>query len=116
METITTNNLTYNNFVSVRPLTEEEARKVYSKMKKEKLIEMLIACNKLVDSLYAELGRREHPFPGYEYHNLDCTDWAHCRNPQMDCVNCPLRALPSDYIIKPSTIGTGTTDNSGTLK
>lgn len=116
MGTITTNNLTFNNFVSVRPLTEEEARLVYSKMKKEKLIDMLIACNKLVDSLYAELSKSDHPYPAYEYRNLDCTDWAHCRNPQMDCVNCPLRALPSDFTIKPSTIGTGVTDHLDTLK
>lgn len=91
-----------NNFVSVRLFTDEEAKAVYSKMKKEKLIEMLIAANKLVDSLYAELSERNHQLPAYEYKNLDCSDWAHCKNPQMDCVNCPLRALPDSITISTS--------------
>ena len=39
------------NFVQVVELTAEEKRKIYSKMKKSELIEMLIACNEFIDSV-----------------------------------------------------------------
>jgi hypothetical protein len=74
------------------------------KMKKEKLVEMLIASNKLVDSLYEQIGGagKTIVYPN-DNTNLACSDWAHCTNPHMDCVNCPLRALPDSITISYST-------------
>ena len=80
------------NHVSVRNLTEAEAREVYSGMPKEKLIDMLIQCNKIIDDFYnrgngavTDIPRR-NSFGEY----YDCSDWAHCSNPYHDCINCPL--------------------------
>ena len=86
------------NFVSVRKLTEDEARHVYSEMSKQKLIDMLIQCNKVIDDLYDRImdtdNRTYIPLtniPGSgNYNYYDCSDWEHCKNPFHDCVGCPL--------------------------
>jgi len=97
MNDIYTTNSAATNFVSVRQLTEDEARKIYMKMTKAKLVEMLIACNKAMDALYEQMGGAEktiiYPSAPNDDWNLACTDWLHCRNPQKDCINCPLRAV-----------------------
>ena len=80
--------------VTIRQLTREEARKIYSKKSKAELIDMLIACNDALDA--ALLGSRNPiyvPVPTQD--NQNCTDWAHCPNPCRDCINCPLRGYGS---------------------
>jgi len=78
-----------NNYVSVRKLSREEAREIYANMPKEKLIDMLIACNETLDDLYEQqIATPYQNVPYGVYYN--CSDWAHCSNPHHDCINCPL--------------------------
>lgn len=97
------------NYVSVRKLTREEAFEVYSKLSKERLIEMLIACNEALDA--ALLGTPSQMYPiqapahtGY----YDCSDWKHCKNPYRDCIGCPLSVGGGNSytITSTDTIGT----------
>lgn len=72
-----------NDYLRVEPLSEEDLKKAYSQLPKEKLIDMLITSNKAL-----ELAMKDQSISYKNYY--DCSDWAHCSNPFHDCINCPL--------------------------
>ena len=78
-------------FVQIVEQTDEEKFKMYNKLPKKEIIRMLIQANKLLDSLYQQQPMKIN-YPETQGGNYyDCSDWSHCSNPHMDCLNCPLR-------------------------
>ena len=83
------------NYCQVTPMTEEELRDCYSKLKKKELIEMLIQNHKVIE-LLLKTDKKQEDYKHLEviptYQSLiKCKTWADCTNPHFDCVNCPLR-------------------------
>ena len=83
------------NYRQVTPMTEEELRDCYSKLKKKELIEMLIQNHKVIE-LLLKIDKKQNNFKTFEkiptYQSvINCKTWADCTNPHFDCVNCPLR-------------------------
>lgn len=84
------------NYCQVTPMTDEELRDCYSKLKKKELIEMLIQNNKIINLLLVNENKKQNSFqpletiPTYQS-NRPCKTWSDCTNPHYDCINCPLR-------------------------
>lgn len=68
---------------NIKFASEEEARSFYNSLSKERLIDIIIELTNEILSI------PDIPFNSGSYYN--CSDWNHCGNPFMDCVNCPLR-------------------------
>ena len=66
-------------------VSEEELRKIYEQTPKEKLIDMLIESNRVIEILQKSKNNTNNYKDYY-----DCSDWRHCSNPFHDCINCPL--------------------------
>jgi len=91
------------NYVSVRNLSEQEAREIYSQLPKEKLIDMLIECNKTLDMV---LEKKQY-VPSISFKDYyDCSDWANCSNPHHG----PLIYSNSGTWTSSSTISTANID------
>lgn len=54
------------NFHQIVEMTYEEKKAMYMKEKKEKLVEMLIECNRIIDAM---------PITAYEYKDYDINDY-----------------------------------------
>ena len=64
-----------------------------------------------VTEFFKEELRGQHALTNDQYHN--CSDWSHCGNPHMDCVNCPLRNKPGKYTINGKGTFSSTTYKEG---
>lgn len=81
------------NYTQIVPQNYEERIKMYMKMSKKKLAEMLAAR----DSIYVAEAVKT------------CTSWDDCINLHKDCINCPVRNVSSYTYI---TSSTNTLDNN----
>lgn len=79
-------NISNINYLQVVQQTREEKIKMYMKLTKKQLAEMLVNCNDMLDRLSGWPPQQQKP-------QEPCSSWANCSNPQMDCINCPLRNL-----------------------
>lgn len=83
------------NYSQIVEMTHDEKVKMYKKVKKDELIEMLIEANNVIDSLRTAL--KVMPFKLNESEQImpppvsHCRSWKDCTNPYKDCFNCPLR-------------------------
>jgi hypothetical protein len=82
------------NYSQIVEMTHDEKVKMYKKLKKEELIEMLIEANNVIDSLSSapkvlplKLNEGDLVSPPPVSH---CKSWNDCNNPFKDCFNCPL--------------------------
>lgn len=78
------------NYCSVVQMTHDEKVKMYEKLKKKELIEMLIEANNVIDMLSKKPTVVPEPYV-LPKNNIGCRTWSDCSNPFKDCVNCPLR-------------------------
>lgn len=90
------------NYCSVVEMTHEDKIKMYNRLTKKELIEMLIEANNVI-SMMTSTPRVEQPMKLNESLTpppvSKCKTWGDCMNPFMDCINCPLRFKSSDYDI-----------------
>ena len=71
-------------------LSKEEQIKMYMKLSKQELCEMLYDLNVVLLSnkeQYNVLNESANEIND----DAKCNTWADCMNPYMDCVNCPLK-------------------------
>lgn len=84
------------NYCSVIEMTHEEKVKMYNKLTKSELIEMLIEANNVINIITKEpkvvpMKLNENVVPSPPVHpESHCKTWGDCMNPFMDCINCPL--------------------------
>ncbi len=84
------------NFLSVVQMTHDEKVKMYKRLKKSELIEMLIEANNVIDMLTKKPTVVPEPYVLPKDSARGCKSWNDCSNPFRDCVNCPLRYTTSD--------------------
>ena len=82
------------NYCRVVEMTYEDKVKMYNRLTKKELIEMLIEANNVI-SLMTSTPKVDQPMKLNE--SLapppvsGCKTWGDCMNPFMDCINCPLK-------------------------
>lgn len=85
-----TNNINYSQIVNQ---TFEEKVRMYMKTCTKKELAKMLAMRDIID-----LQKADKSFEPYDanksvlpYWYNKCKSWSDCKNPQMDCINCPLR-------------------------
>ena len=84
------------NYCRVVEMTHEDKVKMYNKLTKSELIEMLIEANRVIDLVtngpkVVPMKLNETVVPPPPVPSVSrCKTWADCMNPFMDCINCPL--------------------------
>jgi hypothetical protein len=75
-----------NNYCQIVPQTDDEKRKMYMRLSKEELVEMLINANKIIDMRHKGTSV---VLPSKRW--APCKTWEDCANPHKDCIGCPLQ-------------------------
>ena len=97
------------NYCRVVEMTHEDKVKMYNRLTKKELIEMLIEANNVI-SLMTSTPKVDQPMklnesltPPPVPPTSTCKTWGDCMNPFMDCINCPLMFKYPDFKSTTST-------------
>lgn len=83
------------NYSQIVEMSHDDKVKMYKKLKKDELIEMLIEANNVIESL--QTTPKVLPLKLNECAPItpppvsSCKSWDDCNNPYRDCFNCPVK-------------------------
>lgn len=82
------------NFIQIVPLSREEKIKMYMKLTKKQLAEMMAMRDEIEEHNDKPIQPYVPDMPKFP----KCTSWSDCTNIFKDCINCPLRYNSGDTI------------------